>query len=263
MKKIMKTALLAASAALVSHAAQAGDFTADDLYLGFTYSSAPADYIIDLGQGSTLLNATSVVNLSGDISMSTFNSLFTSGAPGVSMGVVGGNATYPASGNDIYATELRSGGAGVASVPGSPNLFGPTTLSFPNNGTELGLGASAVNRMAPDLPVGAGGNFVSSNKVFTAYIVPSANETAQTLPGATSINAMGTIDNSGVLYEDLWHATTSSQTYLGYLTLNLGGSSPSLTFTPQAVPEPTVLTLLGGASLLLLTLRRRLSGKSA
>ena len=51
--------------------------------------------------------------------------------------------------------------------------------------------------------------------------------------------------------------------YKGYFTLDLTGGSPSLTFTPQAAPEPTVLGLLGGAGLLLLSFRHRFNRKNS
>lgn len=257
MKKLTKTAILAVSAALVSHAVQAGDWTPDDLYLGFDSATAASDYIVNLGQGSIYANATSVINLSGDVNLSTFNSVFTSGANGVNLGVVGGNFGSDQSLNDLYTTQWRTGGAGIAAAAGSPNLS-----SNPHSATFLATGAAPISGMSPYLPAGAGSGYVDGNKSFYHNIAPTF--TAQSFYGATGINPLGTIDSSGTVYEDLWHATPNSPyTYLGYFTLNLGGSSPSLTFTPKAVPEPTTISFLGGAALLGLLLRRKAKRQNA
>src|ERR1019366_733262 len=102
MKRLTKAGILAIGAALVSQAAQA-QFTPNNLYLGLTQSSATSDYLINLGAASSITGQASVVNLSSDFSLSVFNSIFTGGATGVSMGVVGGKNQFPSS-YDLYMT---------------------------------------------------------------------------------------------------------------------------------------------------------------
>jgi hypothetical protein len=76
---------------------------------------------------------------------------------------------------------------------------------------------------------------------------------------ATGIDPRGSTGGS-VLYEDLYRARNNvngnSFEYLGFFTLDMGGS-PSLTFTPVAVPEPSAYSLFAGCGLLLLLFRYR------
>src|SRR6516162_11394118 len=95
-KNRTKTALMtiALASASVAQVARAG-FTVNDLYLGFTQSSAQSDYIIDLGQPSTVgVGGSTVVDLSSDFSFATFNSIFTGVPVGVTVAVVGGDNVF-------------------------------------------------------------------------------------------------------------------------------------------------------------------------
>ena len=244
---------------VVSPSAFAQTFTANDLYLGFENfnGGATEDYIIDLGQAAGITGSSSAVNLSGDFSLSDFNAVL-GGSASLNAGVVGGSQYNPP-GWDIYATQLRVGGAGTPSLPGSDesgNTFYEAQIS-----TSI---APLSNLNAPT----AGHGLLDASLSWTDYVEPAPNQSLQSFYANSGINPSSAIGSGGVLYEDLWGATAtytqgSAFRYLGYFTLDLSGGSPSLTFTPQAVPEPTVLGLLGGAGLLLLSLRRRLSGKNA
>ncbi len=246
MKKLKRAAIFVVGAALASQSAQAS-FTANDLYLGLNSAGASSDYIVDLGQpGVVGVGGSSVIDLSGDFSLSLFNSVFASGPTGVSMGVVGGQSQFPSS-YDLFATALRVGGAGDPAVAGS-NLSG-------FNHSQSSIGSAEVALTGNPFPA-AGNGVADSSKSWTAFVSPTF--TANTFYGASGINPSSAIDGSGVIYEDLWKATPGSPyTYLGYFTLNLNGGNSSLTFSPQAVPEPTTLCLLAGGGLLLLSVRRR------
>jgi len=259
MNKLTRAAIFAVGAALVAQSAQAS-FTANDLYLGFTDASATSDYIIDLGQpGAVGVGGSSVVDLSGSFSSGLFSSfLGVNSLTGVSAGVVGGESKgFPLpSVYDIYATSLRVGGAGNAGVAGS-NLSG-----FIHSGNSISTSVAPLTGN-PWAASGTGGA-LDSNKSWASFVAPTL--TTGSFYGASGINPNSAFDNTGVLYEDLWGATSSSAYgYLGFFKLDLsGGALNSFTFTPNpnVVPEPTVLGLLGGAGILLLSLRRRLSGRN-
>jgi len=253
MKRFTKTVMLgaAAAAALASQSAQAG-FTVNDLYLGFTQPTATSDLIIDLGQASSLIGNTSIVDLSGDLgSLSTFNSTFSSTANGVSMAVIGGDNMFNQFG--VFATQVRAGGAGLPGVAGSAITAGHTSALMSG-------GASVVAGLASGGQPTAGNSLVDGSKSYSAAEVTTS---ASSFVGKTGVNPTGTIDSSGIIYEDLFAATTSSAyKYAGYFTFNY--SADSLTFTPAtlaAVPEPGMYGVLAGAGLLVLSLRRQFSIK--
>jgi hypothetical protein len=256
MKKLTIAVLLFGGAILASQSAF-GQFIGNDLYMGFQNSAggAASDYIINLGAASSIVGSSSVVNLSSDFSLSDYNTVLGTSSS-MFAGVVGGSNGNPP---DLYATQLRSGGAGVPSVAGStsPGTFykGDLLVGY-NDLSQLSL-------VAPP----AGSSVLDTTKAWVSYVEPTfANSTFY---GDTGINPDSSGSPSTVLYEDLWYNSNSSTslkqpfTYEGYFTLDLTGSSPSLTFTPTAVPEPATLGLLGGAGLLLLAFRRRLGGKNA
>jgi hypothetical protein len=260
MKRLTKAAIFAVSVALLSQAAHAGSFVNNDLYLGFSGPSS-YEYVIDLGQPGTVgVGRSSVVNLSGDFSLSVFQAVFsTSGTTltNISAGVVGGNTIFP--GYDVYTTELRVGGAGNPAVAGYLDLSGNSHSSG-----SMSTAADRISTMGPSLPSAGFGetNLTSSTTSFYTDVAPTF--TAQSFSGATGINPLGKFDDTGVLYEDLWGASTSSPyTYLGFFTLDPG--TGYMNFNPSAapVPEPTVLSVFGGGAFLLWGLRRRLERKNA
>lgn len=224
MNKFTKFALAAVSSALFSQVAQAA-FTTNNLYLGFNLSSAAGDYVIDLGDATTTVGVggSTVVNLSG-FSLANFNSVFANTTNGVSVAVVGGNNVFGK--YDLYATQIRVGGAGNPAVPGS-SLTGQT-----HSQTQVS-GAATVLTGNP-WPV-AGHDTNDTTKSYTAEVGPTV--TAGDFIGKCGVNPFGTFDSSAVVYLDLWYATpTVAYTYQGYFTFDLSTGTPHLTFTPAAAP---------------------------
>jgi hypothetical protein len=237
MKQLTKAGILAVSAALISQAAQA-QFTANNLYLGLTQSTATSDYLINLGAASSITGQSTVVDLSNDFSLGVFNPIFTGGATGVSMGVVGGAAHPPSTTYDIYTT-----------APIGADLSG-----FSINSANLASSVQDLTAIAfPSVGPGVG----DTNKMWTTYVAPTL--AAGTFYGDSGINPDSAIGGSGVINEGLWEATAySNYAYLGYFTLDTTGASPSLTFTSiNVVPEPTTASFLIGGGLLLSMIRRR------
>jgi len=242
--------MLAAAVGLISHSAQAG-ITANDIYIGFYASSSTGDYLIDLGQPGTVgVGGTSVVDLSGSFSLSMFNTAFTSGYTGVSMGAVGGQSSFPSS-YDLYTTTLRSGGAGI------PGIAGSDLTGFNHS---QGTIANSVTALTPVAFPTAGNGIVDASKSWQANISPTF--TAGSFSGASGVNPSSAFDGSGVLYEDLWKATpVGGYTYLGFFKMD--GNNNSLTFTPVAVvPEPGVFSLFAVAGGAWLALGRKLNRKN-
>jgi hypothetical protein len=243
--RLIKTAFLTTVfAASVSQVAQAG-FTLNDLYLGFGQSSASSDYIIDLGQpGVVGQGGLSVVDLSGDFSLATFNSVFTGGASGVNIAVVGGSTAVGA--YAVYVTQVRTGGAGDPSVAGS-------SITATHSTSQMSGGAAAVASIMSSLPGGlptAGNSALDSTKSYTSVVDTTGVQ--NNFIGKTGVIPFGTVDSTGIIYEDLYKATVpNAYTYQGYFTFNYGADS--LTFTPAtAVPEPGAGVLLGGGLLVAL-----------
>jgi hypothetical protein len=262
MKKLTTASLILGGAILASQSAF-GQYIANDLYMGFQNQAGggSADYIINLGAASGIVGSSSVVDLSSSFSLTDFNAVLGTSSSMFGGVVAGSNGNPP----DLYATQLRSGGAGIASVPGSSS---PATFYK----GDLLLGYSDLSQLALVAPA-AGTGVLDTSKAWENYVEPAyANGTFY---GDTAINPDSSVSSSSVLYEDLWYDSNSSTsvkkpfTYEGYFTLNLGGIvgssvvQPTLTFTPAAVPEPSALGLLGGAGLLLLSFRRRLGRKNA
>ncbi len=242
--------LAAASTALISQSARAG-FTTNHLYLGFTESTASADLILDVGQASSLINATGPVDLSADLGgLSSFNSSFGSSPNGVVMAVVGGNNTFGA--YDVYATQVRSGGAGDPTVAGSSIIAGHSSSQMSGGAAEV---ASIMSGVVGGLPT-AGNSALDTTKSYTSIV--DATGVQNNFIGKTGVNPTGTLDTSGLIYEDLYFANVATPyTYEGYFTFNY--TADTLTFTPAlAVPEPGSFSVFAGGALLILSLRNQL-----
>lgn len=258
-KQLFKAALLAALGLASVTAAQAATPNPGDLVLGFTQSSGnPSgnDYVIDLG--SSFLGTSGVTDLSSLISLTTFNSTFSS-VSAVNAGVVGGINTG-GDGTEVWLTSLRNGSPASVTIPGTETKPSKITLSGNLSGaaavagsvllgtpsqTDTGLG-SWTQQIAKS-PTLAGANTHN----FVSYI-------------GSSGNPLRNIGTSGILIEDLWTesnvgGTLSAMTYDGFFTLDMTGSTPVFTYTGNtvAVPEPMSYGLLSGAGLLLLSLRRQ------
>ncbi len=259
MNKITKAAVIAAGVALACGAAHA-QIAPNDLILGFNQQEvSSSDYIVDLGNISTGVGVggTQIVDLSSKISISAFNSAFSS-PNGVAAGFAGGNNGIGT--KDVFVTQLRSG-ANPASVPGS------VTPANPNTASAISTAAAAVNAITPLGVVGSG-----SGTTWSSQVAPNASDNT----GTPFLAQLGINPNSvitgGTVVEDLYQDNRvgslgqSGWTYDGFLTLTFSGGAESLTFTPAGfvpVPEPATYGWLAGAGLLALSLRRQLGRKTA
>jgi hypothetical protein len=245
MKLLTRTAALFVGALMASQAAHAqSTVVANDLYLGFENTAgngSTADYIINLGSGNALVGSSTVVNLSSDFSLVSFDSTALQGtnSSGVILGgVVGGsNAGNP---SDLFLTDAVQPGALTRSQ---------------DNGAYSAF--TQVNGPA------AGAGVLDSGKTWEAYVAPTLS--TGSVYGETGINPDAMVGTSTVF--DLWETSSSTLSgaesfqYEGYFTLNLGGVSPDLTFTP--VPEPSSYLICGLGGILMLALRFRPGRRNA
>jgi hypothetical protein len=233
MKNVVKnlvTAAIAMGGALMASQSAFAQVAliSNDLYMGFENQAGggSSDYIINLGAASGIVGGGSVVNLSSDFSLSDFNAVL-----GISSSMLGG-VVAASNGNppDLYVTQLRSGGAGTPSVPGSTS---PGTFYQ----GDIIVGYNDLSQLL-NLP-SAGNGLLDTSKYWESYVEPTF--TSGTFYGDTGINPDAAVATNSVLYEDLWYVSNNSIstkkpfTYLGYFTLNPTGS-PSLTFTPTNAP---------------------------
>jgi PKD repeat protein len=239
MNKLIKlgygTALLA-SVALTGEAALGNGFTIGDLYLGFSQASAQSDYDIDLGQPSAIgVGGSTVVNLSGDFYPAVFNSVFTGGANGVVMAVVGGTNTFGE--GAIYVTQVRSSNFGNAALPGSTlpksNQSSATLVAAAN---EIGAILTDGTVLLPTAGSYLTNYVVDPTKSYTGIVDTTGQQ--NNFIGKSGIVPTGTISNTIVM--DLWRQVGGVKTnnYLGYFTFGLSGTSPNFTFTPVAAVSP-------------------------
>lgn len=229
-KNLISAVILVGGALLASQSALAQvQLVSDDLYMGFENQAGggTADYIINFGPASGIVGSSTVVNLSSDFSLSNFKSVLGSSSTMFGGVVAGSNGNPP----NLYVTQLRSGGAGIPSVPGSSS---PSSLYKGDLLTAYSDLSQLVN-----LPA-AGNGSLDASKSWESYVEPTF--AAGSLFGDTGINPDSAVGTNTVLYEDLWYVSNSSTlvkqpfTYVGYFTLNLTGASPSLTFTPTNAP---------------------------
>ena len=259
MKKLTRAALLVGGAIMASQSVFAQPaFVNDNLYLGFQNSGGggSADYIINLGAASGIVNGSSMVDLSSDFSSSLFNNSSLQGTSSqIFWGVIGANNS--ANPSEVWGTQLGTGNIGNPALAGSSAPGGLTTFQDTTVAQQLS------NLYGP----AAGTGVLDGSKTWEGYVEPTLS--IHSFWGTAGFNPDSAVSTATVLYEDLWQTSDSSSrgtspfTYVGYFTLNLTGGSPSLTFTPQAVPEPTVLGLLGGAGFLFLSFRRRFNRKNS
>ncbi|MGA9776897.1 MAG: hypothetical protein ACLPRE_15490 [Limisphaerales bacterium] len=228
MRNLTAVVFLMGGALLASQSAS-GQITYNDLYFGFQNQAGggTADYIINLGPATNIVGGSTVVDLSGDFSLSDFNAVLgaSSSMFGGVVGALQGNQTA-----DVYLTQLRGGGAGTPSVAGSTAPAG-LSRSFDN-----GAAVALSTLFSPAAGVGG----LDPNKTWESDVEPTF--TANSFWGNTGVNPDSSVGHSSVLYEDLWFTSNSSISgtqpfvYEGYFTLDLTGANPKLTFTPKNAP---------------------------
>lgn len=257
MKRITTAGALVAGALLASQAAHANTFVGNDVYMGFQNSSASDDYILNLGTLSSIVGQSSVVNLSSDFSSSDFGSVYNGGS-GTTLAAVVGAANNV---NDSFGTETRTSNFGDPGVAGST---GPTTLEHYSQDSTVYADLSSIAA-----PATTGGS-LDSTKSWSAKVGPT--EATGNFYSATGFNPNSAITTSSVLYEDLYLSTDTQSNprsdagapyvYEGYFTIDFTGSTPDVTFTGAdvAVPEPATYGILAGVGVLVLALRRQLTG---
>jgi hypothetical protein len=246
--------LLAAAGVLLGCPGAQAQYAANDLVLGFDRvdnggsGPQPADYVINLGnfQSAVGVGGSTTVSLTTLFNPGTFNGLYGSLGSGVSMSVVGGNGAL--TGRDLFTTVLR-GGAGTPGAPGSsaPGALLSSFMASGANDVAAMMGASGLN-------LGAGQSMTMAQADPNSFNTWVLSTTPPTFGTGTGLDPRGSTGGS-VLYEDLYRArdgvSGNSFEYVGFFTLDTSGS-PSLSFTPAAVPEPGTGVLLGGGFLLLL-----------
>jgi len=243
--KNLITAAIALSGAIMAGQAVFGQAVPNDLYFGFENQAAGGtqDYIINLGPASGIVGGSTVVTLSSYFSLADFNAVL--GVSSTMYGGVVGAANNSNSGTPntayVYTTELRSGGAGTPSVPGS-TAPAALTRSFDN-----GAYTAISGMVSPS----AGTGVLDSTKSWESDVEPTF--TTQSFYGQTGVNPDSLVSKTVVLYEDLWYTTNNAISgskpfsYLGYFTLDLTGGGAKLTFTPKNAPAqlsaPTITSI--------------------
>jgi len=220
--------------AILASSSAFGQIVGNDLYFGFQNQAGGGteDYIINLGAASAIISQSSVVDLSGDFSLSDFDAVL--GASSSMFGGVIGAANTSTSGQantaDVYLTQLRSGGVGTPSVAGSS--VSQQLSRNQDNTTYADLGTL----FSP--AAGTGG--LDTSKSWESLVEPAFG--TGTFQSNTGLNPDSPVGTNSVLYEDLWYTSSSTLTgtqpftYLGYFTLDLTGANPKLTFTPKNAP---------------------------
>lgn len=237
MRNLTGAALLTGGAILASQSVFGAtyDTTANNLLFGFQNAAASGteDYIINLGAASSILGKSTVVDLSSDFSLADFNAVL-GGSSSMLGGVIGAAGTSTGGNNsstaDLYATQLRSGGAGNPSVAGS---IAPPGLTKAQDQSAY----SAISGTLATTSAGSG--ILDTSKSWESQIDPGTG--SPSYHSVTGIDPDSSVSTSAVLYEDLWFTTSSSLTgakafvYQGYFTLDLTGANPKLTFTSTNV----------------------------
>jgi hypothetical protein len=222
MKRITKTALLAAIALAVATPAQAATYTGD-LLIGFT-SQSGSDFIFDLGQASSLTDG-QTFNLSSALSSFNLNT--------VNWGIIG----------DKNVSGVRTAWTTTS---------GTTPNTVPNT-TTWGSLDTATKSIYQNFPVGGAGDS------FTILATDDNSWNQQTINGSLTTQYHNAYENPnlvGLGSESFYSlvANGSAPTLAGNFTLDSGGI---VTFTATAVPEPGTYGLLAGAGLLVLSFRRQ------
>jgi len=256
---LYKAALVAALGMAGAVAAQAQNPAANDLVLGFTsqFNGVVNDYLVDLGPIPSAPGA-----ISSSFSSSTFANTFTTSSGNalasgqVNVGIVGGSSS------DAIFSELDT-----TATPST------TTAGSATPPADAKSNVDAAGLVATGLTLGTPAH--TDQTSFFADVAESP-----TAGGANANNFTGYADNplstidgtTESLVLDLWENANSGRTgvtgwtYEGYVDLGLSGGNLTATYDEpliSSVPEPSTYGIFGSIGLLLLGLRRHLTGKLA
>jgi hypothetical protein len=259
MKKLHIVALLAlAGVGVFAPGAQAATTTynTDDLFLGFRQDgNSTADILIDLGpsfnfrDGLTTGSLNSIIGTGlGSLLTANFgNTWFTDGT--VHWGIVG------TSGGSLITTN------GVQEFPNTLYISNPETNSgapTANINATQALATSAITTMKGQWVGLTTSSGLLNGLVQTPGSTTWSGEAAASFNDNTQFSAFEGIVGSSTL--DLYRLTRTSSSSAadgnkGFFTIDSTGQVSYNT----AVPEPTAITMLGGAGMLFLARRRRKS----
>jgi len=247
MKKQYKAILLAVLGLGGITAAQA-----QDALLGFNDATGTAnDYVIDLGALS-LFTPSATLNLSSDFSSSSFSTAFGATPSGVAAGFIAGTPSA--------LLESYAGGTPTGTLPSGT----PAVTSFNASGTAMSGILLGVN------PSASGVTASGSAWSYNIAVSPTQNGLGGSIAVAGNTgNPMGMLSSDAItlaVYESKAVGSgrtqsTTAWTQIG--TLAVDANAGSIVFTGSAVPEPTSYGLLGGAGLLMVSLRNKFSRKQA
>ena len=268
----LTTAVMAlAAAAVLATSARAADtfYSSGDLLLGFELSGNANNYLVDLGQASQFVNASSPLQFSlstADLS-SIFGSSWASNSATslVQWGVVGNDqsAAVQASPATIWYTkgEVTAGTLTTPPIRGTVSALNSVSSTIQN--LETGLGGydgnvSTANSTHAVIQSSSADNSWSSFSPGTGTAFGIGTSVEQPLTGSATGPTNSVLDLFQVSPKT---ASNQPATLLGEFSLGSGGV---LTFTPaQSVPEPASYALGITAILLFVVLKRRNSLSSA
>jgi hypothetical protein len=259
MKKLTtKALLLAIGAALAARTASAQNnvWNNGDLMLGLREAGVN-DLVIDIGQASTYLNTTTIINLDtvvasyGNVTYPSLASLidhvFTTPS-GVTWSVVG----TPALGSPFSGISLTDpANTATASSQASLNNAGSAFQSY----TATWINASSGNTLVQNLAA------EEANSLSGSY-----TKNGPKIKTDVGFNEESVIPVSGSSTADLFSFTPGNAgtqpANMGYFEMDANGNG---FYVPTVTPEPstTAFGIVAGAGLLLVNFRRRFSRRNA
>jgi hypothetical protein len=262
MKKLTKIALITVTAGISVTVAHA-QIKSGDIILGFTSPSATQDYVVDLGNMSSLGDG-ATHHLGSLIDLTQFggaghtfpsvNGTFTGVMFGQQVGIPG----------DLAGISVVRNGAAFNPANPAPGASDVLPTLNPPSGNNVTAASTDASSLALGNPLQSDGfSFTSQSAILTA------GSFANNLQWDPRSQISGTI-----ITMDLFESTRQANvgrgtvatpyTYYGTLVLDLTGPNAVADFTgAAAVPEPSTCVMLVGAGLLLVVLRRRFTGAKA
>jgi hypothetical protein len=259
MNKLTKVALITVASGLGVIGARAQN-PSGDLILGFTSPTATLDYVVDLGNISSLGDR-STHHQGGLIDLNQW------GGPGHTFGTVSGTFTGVMFGQqvgqpgDIAGISVIRNGATFnplnPAAGGSDVLPG---LNPPSGNSVTGAGTDVNSVLLGNPALTAGFSFTSQSAIGPAGTFanllqwdPRSQFNGTTI--ALDLFSSTRLPNAGR------STVASSYSYFGTLVLDLTGPNAVADFT--AVPETSTYGMIAGAGLLLVLLRRQFAGAKA